>query len=132
MSKENVELVRRYYDLLNSRDLDGLSELLARDFELIEPSLPDGGAYLGPAGLRRWLERLDEAWSETRWDPQKFIDAGEYVVVPVRFVSRGAQTGIEQVSLLRFQTIRVEHDRITLATGYGKLANALEAVGLAE
>jgi ketosteroid isomerase-like protein len=132
MSQENVEIVRRYYELLNARDLVGCSELLADEFELHEPSLPDAGTFRGAGGLRLWLERLDEAWSQTRWEPEEFIEAGEFVVVPVRFHSTGLHTGLAQVSRLRFQTLRLLDGRITWATGYGKLTSALRAAGVSE
>jgi ketosteroid isomerase-like protein len=128
MPSENVELVRLWYELLNTRDIDRCCELLAADFELIEPSLLDADDYRGAAGLCKWLERIDEAWSDRRWDAEEFIEAGEYVVVRVRFVSTGAYSGLEQVSHLRFQTIRVRHGRIALATGYPSLERALEAI----
>jgi ketosteroid isomerase-like protein len=132
VSQENVEVVRRYYGLLNARDLANCLELLADDFELVEPSLLDAGSYRGREGLRRWLERMDEAWSKMRWEPEEFIEAGEFVVVPVRFHCTARHTGLEQVTRLRFHTIRVVHGRISLATGYGRRARALKAVGLSE
>jgi ketosteroid isomerase-like protein len=129
MSRENVEVVSRWYELLNARDSDGCCGMLSADFELIEPSLLDAGTYRGAAGLRKWLGRIDEAWSRRRWQAEEFIDAGEYVVVRVRFVATGAYSGLEQVSPLRFQTIRVSHGRIALATGYSSLEKALAAIG---
>lgn len=129
MSRENVEFVRRWYEFLNARDIDRCCAMLGAGFELIEPSLLDAGAYRGEAGLRKWLERIDEAWSERRWDVEDLIAAGEYVVVRVRFVATGAYSGLEQVSHPRFQTIQVRQGRITLATGYSSLEKALEAIG---
>jgi ketosteroid isomerase-like protein len=131
MSQENVETVRRYYERLNARDVDGCLELLAPDIEIAQPDLPDGGAYSGTAGWRRWNEALEAAWSEMRWEPQDFVDAGDAVLVAVRFVSRGSHTAIEQ-GVDRFQVIRVRDGRIVFTTGYGQRAQALEAVGLSE
>ena len=131
MSEQAVALVRGYYELLNARDYDRCSELLSADFQLVEPSLPDGGSYRGPDGWRRWLKGIDEAWSYARWERDDFIDAGEYVIVPVRFVSTGAHTAIEQVAT-RVHTIRVQGGLVTFATGYRTLAQARKAVGLGE
>jgi ketosteroid isomerase-like protein len=132
MSQQNVEIARRYYELLNLGDLGSCAALLADDFELVEPSLPDADPYRGAEGLRLWYERMTDAWSDMRWEVDEFIDAGEFVLVPVRFHSRGRHTGLEQVSALRFHTIRVEHGRVALATGYGNRAKALAVVGLSE
>jgi ketosteroid isomerase-like protein len=127
VSAANVELVRRYYDLLNSRDVDGCADLLADDFELVEPSLLDAGVHHGLTGMRTWLERMEEAWSEMRWEPEELIDAGDWVVARVRFSCSATHSGLQQV-VQRFQTMRVEAGRITFATGYGTLAKALSAV----
>jgi ketosteroid isomerase-like protein len=129
MSQANVDVVRRFYELLNARDLAGCAQLLAEDFELVEPSLPDAGVHRGFAGMRRWLERMEDAWSEMHWAPEELIDAEDWVVARVRFTSRGKHTELQQV-VLRFQTMRVEDGRIAFATGYGKLARAMAAVGL--
>ena len=123
---EAADLARRYYELLNARDLDRCVELLHPEFELRQPSLPDGGVYVGADGLRRWLSHIDDAWSEARWEPQDYTEAGNSVVVTVRFVARGTHTGIEQAAQ-RFQVIRVRDGRIAFATGYPRLEQALEA-----
>ena len=131
MSQENVGIVRRYYECLNARDAEGCLELLAPDVEIAQPHLPDGGTYRGREGWRRWNETLDAAWSELRWEPQSFVDAGDAVLVAVRFVSTGSHTAIEQ-AVDRFQVIRVRDGRIVFTTGYGRRAEALAAVGLSE
>jgi hypothetical protein len=41
---------------------------------------------------------MDEVFSEFRWEPQEFIDAGEAVVVPMHFHSRGRASGVQTVS----------------------------------
>jgi SnoaL-like domain len=79
--------------------------------------------------MRRWYRRMQEAWTVMRWDPEEFIDAGDWVIARVRFSSSAAHTGIESV-VERFQTMRVEEGRIAFATGYGRLEKARAAVGL--
>ena len=131
MSQENVELVRRYYDLLNARDVHGCLELVAPNIEVAQPDLPDGGRYQGAAGWQRWNDALEEAWREMRWEPHEFIDAEDAVVVAVRFVGTGSHTSIVH-SVERFQVMRVRDARIVFTTGYGRRAQALESVGLSE
>ena len=131
MSQENVELVRRYYELLNARDVDGCLGVLSTDVEVVQPSLPDGGTYRGKEGWLRWMEALEAAWSAASWEVREFIDAGDAVVVVARFVTKGTHTAIEQ-AVDRFQVIRVRDGRIWFTTGYGDRAHALEAVGLSE
>ena len=66
-----------------------------------------------------------------RWEPLEFVDAGDSVLVAVRFVSKGSHTAIEQ-AVDRFQVIRVNDGRIVFTTGYSRRAEALEAVGPVE
>jgi SnoaL-like domain len=106
-----------------------VSDLLADDFELVQPTLLDAGVYRGAPGLRRWYAAMADAWREMRWELEEMIEADEFVVVVVRFASRGAHTDIEQATR-RYQTIRVRAGRVAFATGYATLEQAREAVGL--
>jgi ketosteroid isomerase-like protein len=101
MSQQNVEIVRRYYDFLNARDVEGCLGLVAPSIEVAQPDLPDGGDYRGIAGWRRWNDALEDAWGEMRWEPHEFIDADDAVVVAVRFIGTGSHTSIEH-SVERF------------------------------
>jgi ketosteroid isomerase-like protein len=94
MSQENVELVRRGYELYAAGDLDAVAELFADDAKL-----PGGGGlgvvgtaagtHYGPEGFLRGVEDALESFEEYRVEPEDFIDAGEAVVVPVRISGRG-------------------------------------------
>jgi hypothetical protein len=108
--------------------MDGCADLLADDFQLVEPSLPDAGVHHGLGDMRRWYGAMQDAWTELHWEPEEFIEVGDWVVTRVRFSSRGSHTAIRQ-GALRFQTMRVEDGRLAFATGYGDLAKAMEAVG---
>jgi ketosteroid isomerase-like protein len=125
---QSVALARRYYELVNAHDFEGCAQLLADDFELFEPSLPDGGSFHGREGFLRWAAGVMEVWPEIRWDPERFIDCGQAAVIPVRVVARARHTELEQTSS-RFQLVRVRDGQITYATGYGKLERALAAAG---
>jgi ketosteroid isomerase-like protein len=57
MSKENVETVRRAYELLGQGDVAGLLDMIGPGFELHENVLaPEAGVYRGGEGLKKWLE----------------------------------------------------------------------------
>ena len=131
MSQENVEIVRRYYELLNARDVQGCLTLVAPSIVVAQPDLPDGGAYRGIDGWRRWNDALEAAWSEMRWEPREFIEAEDAVLVTVRFVGKGSHTSIEQ-AVDRFQVLRVRDGRIVFTTGYGSRVRALREIGLSE
>jgi SnoaL-like protein len=116
--------------VLNARDVDAIGELLADEFELIEPSLLDAGVHRGLEGMVGWLGAMEEAWREMHWEPVELRDEGDWVVARVTFSSVGAQTGIRQ-EMQRFQTVRVAAGRVAFATGYASLDQALLAIGRA-
>src|SRR5829696_367524 len=89
MSQENVELVRRVYSATPGlRDSDPAAdrEFLDRmfgdffDADLtwhLPPEYPEGAQLArGRDGLRAFIAMLREAWSEWRFVPERFFDAG--------------------------------------------------------
>jgi uncharacterized protein len=130
MSSDNVELVRQGFDLLASRGVDGLIRFIHPDFEVtIPPELSlEPATYRGVDGVRRYFESFYEVVDEVRFEPDDFIAVGDRVVVPLRVVVRGRESGVEagqrvvQVWELRDGlAIRVEP--------YATLEEALAAAG---
>jgi ketosteroid isomerase-like protein len=72
--------------------------LFHEDAELIVPqSYPDmEPVYVGIEGLKRQRARMDDIWEELRWDPERFIEAGELVVVLLTLsgISRQMKAGV--------------------------------------
>ena len=110
MSEENVELVRRNYEAINSiRRTDEkfvdpeeivpeIWERLAPDFELHgRPDVPDATTYRGPEESKQFWRMLQEVWAELRWEPLEFTDLGHAVVVDTRLtaIGRGSAVRIE-------------------------------------
>jgi ketosteroid isomerase-like protein len=110
VSEENVALVRRNYEVINSIDLSGdgfvdpeevapdLWANLAPDFELHgRPDVPDTTIYRGREASKEFWRMLQEVWSELRWEPREIIDLGDAVVVETRItaIGRGSDVRIE-------------------------------------
>lgn len=100
MSRENVEIARRGYELYGKGDLSGVAALFAADAELADAGglgVADSaaGTRRGPEGFLRATEEAAEAFADYRVEPEDFIDAGESVVVPVRIAGRGRASGME-------------------------------------
>jgi hypothetical protein len=98
MSEENVEIVRRGYELYAAGDLEGVTALFAPDAELADTGglgLADtaAGTRHGPKGFLRATEEVLEAFEDYRVETKDFIEAGEAVVVPVRISGRGRTSG---------------------------------------
>ena len=137
MSQENVELARRGYAALNEAYQTG--EFLSAVQEFCDPEivlrpsgiLPESSEMRGHEGLLRFAGLQTEAFEEFWVEPQEFIDAGDRVVVPVRFGGLAQHTGLEVV----FDVVHVctaRDGKWTRIDMYVSKAEALEAVGLWE
>lgn len=97
MPSENLEIVKRGFDAFNERGIEGIIPLIHSDFEATTPpslaSEPD--TYRGPDGIRRWFDSFDEVMDEIRWEPHRFREAGDRVVVEFTLRARGKTTGLD-------------------------------------
>ena len=140
MSEQNVELARRLYELVPSL-LDPAAEVVDRAFrdhvddrfELhVPPGYPEGEQiFRGREGMNALGATFREAWSEWRFVPERFLDAGEQVVVFARIVALGRESHVpierETTHLWTIRDGRARSMRI-----YPNRSEALEAVGLQE
>jgi ketosteroid isomerase-like protein len=138
-ARENIALVRRNYEVINSIGRTGsefvdpedvapdLWARLAPDFELHErPDLPDAKTYRGRDEAKKFWRTTQELFAELHWEPREFIDLGHAVVVETRLVALG-----------RGSDVRVEADEtdvfwfrdgvIVRLQGFASKAEALEA-----
>ena len=141
MSKENVELVRRGY------------EVMARTLENFEGELPDVGGFLDPEiewrgprefpdlaeprygheGVRSYLVALFEALEDYRMVPEEFIDAGpDQVLVFSREGGRGRGSGAEVITQPTAHLWTLRDGKAIGMQSYWERADALVAAGLAE
>jgi ketosteroid isomerase-like protein len=110
MSEENIALVRRTYEVINSIGRTGdesvdpeevAPDLWARltpDFELHgRPDVPDVTVYRGRDAAKEFFRMLQEVFAELRWEPQEFTDLGHAIVVETKMVAvgRGSEVQIE-------------------------------------
>jgi ketosteroid isomerase-like protein len=132
MSEEKVEIVRRTYDLVARGDIAGMVEIIGPQFELRENVLaPDAAVYHGPEGLKKWLDASREAFGDFRFEPERFIERGNWIFVPVHSYGRGKESGAPFDA--RYVTaFKVELGKVVFAASYQDLPAALEAVGLTE
>ena len=136
MSQENVELVRRGYELFAEGNLESVTDLISDEAEL-----PDGGGLgvgdtaagtrRGPDGFLQGSQDALDAFEDYRVEPQEFIDAGDAVVVPVRISGRGRGSGATlEVRLVHLWVLR--DGKAIRNEIYRTTAEALEAVRLSE
>jgi ketosteroid isomerase-like protein len=97
VASENLEIVERGFDAFNERGVEGIIPLVHSDFEATTPpslaSEPD--TYQGPDGIRRWFDSFDEVMDEIRWEPHRFREVDDRVVVEFTLRARGKTTGLD-------------------------------------
>jgi ketosteroid isomerase-like protein len=98
MSRENIELHRRALEAYNARDIDAMISYSDPGVELhsLLVAVEEAKAvYHGHDGMRRWHEDLEDAWSETRFEPETFFDLGEHTLGFCVIRGRGRRSGAE-------------------------------------
>lgn len=132
MSQEKVEVVKQALDAFNRRDIEALQALHAPDMEL-DWSASRGfvaGVYRGFDEFQRFWTEYFDAFEEIAVEPDRFIHAGESVVVPNVVRMRG-RDGI-QVSARSTLVYTVRNRKISRLCLYQETEEALQALGLAE
>jgi ketosteroid isomerase-like protein len=134
MSQENVEKLRRGYEVLNREGVDAVLNLGFIDPDIVvreSQDVPDTDIYCGHDGMRRLLGMFFETFDDVRLESEEFRDLGDRCLVGVRTVGRGKGSGvpIDQVIWHLWwegsgaaNALQIFNDR----------ERALEAVGLSE
>jgi ketosteroid isomerase-like protein len=139
MSQENVEVVRRLWDLWESGPDEGNPsvawkyDLAAKDAVLRPPpEIPDMQTYVGEEGFLEFTDVWTQSFEEWTIRAERVIDAGgDRVVVIAQQSGTGKDSGVPVE--LRFGLVNTVKDgRITETVMYLTPEQALEAAGLSE
>jgi ketosteroid isomerase-like protein len=133
MSQENVETLRRGYELLAKGDVDGMAALIHPEFELrpVLARAAEDAVYRGLDGLREYVSDMAETWERFDQHIEEFIDRGEDVVAIMRVDARGRGSGVE-VSQRVAVHYTFSSGKALRGVGYTDPGEALEAVGPSE
>jgi ketosteroid isomerase-like protein len=131
MSQENVEVARAAFEAWSRGDLDAWLADADPEIEwFVLPDAPDPGPHRG----RNVISERASLWREMlalRGEVLEYIDAGEYVIMPIRMRGRppgsDADVVLDEVYVSKFRDGKVVELR-----EYRTKAEALEAVGLRE
>jgi ketosteroid isomerase-like protein len=132
VSESDVELLRETLRTLNEDGVEAVLSFIHPDFEFsTPPSISvEPETYRGHDGLRRYFDQWYDAADLVRVLPEQFLDAGDRVVVEIRLVARGRETGIE--SELRAAMVwHVSGRQATECEIFPTLDEAKQAAGLA-
>jgi hypothetical protein len=94
-----------------------------------EELIPDARPYRGHQGYADWLADWGAAWSGFSVEAERWLDAGDKVVLVLKLTARGRASGVEVKR--RDAMVLTARDRKSIRIDYYKSeAQALEAVGL--
>ena len=96
MSRENVEIVQRFFDAMNRGDY-AAAEMIAHPEIAMQdhPAMPDAGWNHGREGAVRWWSKINEAFANFRFEDIEMLPVGRNSVVGTLTVSgEGGQSGV--------------------------------------
>ena len=132
MSRENVELVRKAFDLFLANDFEEWFKVQGPDYKLYprpeEPGVKE--CYEGWDEIFAYLGNWYSAWKEYKGEPVRFIDAGDWVVVEINEVGI-AENGL-RVEQRFAHAFKVKDGKGVEWRMFGPVEEALKAVGLSE
>jgi ketosteroid isomerase-like protein len=125
MSQENLELVRAIYRLWSEGE--SARHLIAPDLEYVNPSY---AVESGTRRDRRTLGKVREVYPDFRVEPERFVDAGEEIVVIG--TARGTSASGVEAQWRQGYVWTVRDGRAVRFRWFNRPSEALEAVGLSE
>jgi ketosteroid isomerase-like protein len=133
VSRENVELHRRFYDAFNVGDIEGMLALCHSEIEFYSRFVVVAGvtAFRGHVGMREWNRGFEEVWGDVRLAPEAYVDLGDRTLAFGTVQARGRQSGAEATMEL-FQALWWDEGLCTVLKSYGDRDEALAQLGVAE
>jgi ketosteroid isomerase-like protein len=132
MSQENVEVVKAAFEAYNRGDLDAWLAEADPDIEWhVLPEATDPGPHRGRQVVLERAALWRQTLGDLRAEVLEYIDAGEYVVAPVRLRGRPPESDAEVV-LDEVYVSKLRNGKVVELREYRTKAEALEALGLSE
>jgi ketosteroid isomerase-like protein len=130
---QNVEVLRRWIEAFNTRDIEALVALTDQGIELHSVFAAVGGAtYDGHDGMRRWHRDLQEAWGEEiHLEPEAYFDLGDGTLSFYVYHGRGRHSGVE-VAMPAASVTRWRDGLMTYVKVYLHRADALSDLGVSQ
>jgi ketosteroid isomerase-like protein len=132
MSQENVEIVRRSFQAFLENDFEEWFASIAPGCKLYprpeEPGVKE--CYEGWDEMLAYLINWYSGWKEYTAEPDRFIDAGDWVVVELNEVGI-AESGL-RVEQLFAHAVKIEDGKGVEWRMFGPVEEAFEALGLPE
>jgi ketosteroid isomerase-like protein len=133
MSQENVEIVRRVYEIWPTRQWSLIPDYFDSKVELdLSRNVFNPDVYRGHAGIEEALQGIYDMWEDFEIVPVEIIGGGDKVLATVRISGIGRESGVPvAMEVMNVWTIR-DSKVVRVVGGYRDRAEALEAAGLSE
>ena len=131
MSEENVAVVRRVFATWAESDFEAFFSMAQPDIK-VYPRPEEPGVkpcYEGWEELMEYLINWFSGWDEYTLEAERFIDAGDHVIVDVREVGFNRQSGI-RVSENFAHAVKLADGKVAEWRMYGPVSEALEALAI--
>jgi ketosteroid isomerase-like protein len=129
MAQDNVDVIESAYAAFAKGDIETVIEFFSDSAEVVAAdSVPWGGEYEGPEGMRTFLAKLLEHFSEFKTTPTKVLGADDnHVIVVARNTGRTRSGNrVESDSVWIYQ---LRDGKVTSAHAFADTAGMLEALG---
>jgi len=131
MSEAEIQVVLGAAAAYNERGSEAVIEFLDPEIEWRTRSdLPDSGTYRGQDGFRHLISRFEEVMDDIYMEAGDVIDAGERVIVRLRWGGRGKASGAEFEENEETWVLAVRGGKIVRVDEYATKEEALEAAGI--
>src|SRR5262245_31696128 len=99
MSEENVEVVRRSFDVWNEGKVEAIRRCYAEDVVVLTGITEFGQTFEGDDPIGGWVAEIQETWAALRWETERIFegDADDVVVSFYRAIGIGRESGVEVV-----------------------------------
>jgi ketosteroid isomerase-like protein len=133
MSERNVELLRRWFEGFNARDVEAVIAVCDPSGVFISTFAVGGAAvYHGHDGMRRYFGDLAEAWGDEIFlEPKVYYQLGEHALAFGVSHGRGRRSGAV-VGMPFASVARCRDGRMVYLKGYAHREDALRDLGVSE
>jgi ketosteroid isomerase-like protein len=128
MSKQNVELARHSFEYFLQTG-EPHWDTIDPHVEVHDHDIPDAGTCRGHEGYADWLAHWGEAWSDFSVQAERWIDAGDKVVLVLQLTAKGRGSGVE-VKRRDAMVLTIRNRKSTRIDYYNNEGQALQAAGL--
>jgi uncharacterized protein len=132
MSQENVDAVRRCFELFARGDYRATLAYFDPAVETVEPTeMPDAASYVGYEGLAQAFSHFAGAWAAYSVELEQLRDAGDRVLAVARYRATGKASGAAVEATVAHVYV-FEGGRIVRWQMFNTEREAIEAAGLRE